>query len=200
MKDKTQILLIIIGLISLTLGINTMLDTPTMILPSYVLVILYLPFVIGVSLVFALVIKKMLKSKWKLISFTSIFISIISLTFYISEYRETLNIIVPEDFYGTVHLVLSNSNQNDLVLNEFGVGYISEEVYNSGFKPKVSKGGKDITPIIEEYATGSASYDNGKSLNYLTFSVPGKNTSEEEAGVFELIKNNGIDTSRILIK
>jgi Zn-finger domain-containing protein len=119
------------------------------------------------------------------------------LTFFISEYRQTLRIDVPNNFSGTVYLILSNELENDFELNEFGVGYINADTYKSGFIPKVFKWDYNITDKIESYSTGSGSYKEGESIKYFAFDILEKNSSKKNISFHNLIKLNAIDTNRI---
>ena len=54
LKDKAQRIIQLIGLVGLILGILTMLRTPTVILPPWFLVLLFLPILLGVSFLLGL--------------------------------------------------------------------------------------------------------------------------------------------------
>jgi hypothetical protein len=196
-RDKVQLGIIIVGLISIGLGVQTMLLTPTLILPPWFLVLLYIPFLLGVSFVLGLLTKKLIKTKWTTLTMTAIFTTIVCLTFYIYEYRQTLTIIVPDNFAGTAYLIVTKEPKNDFELNESGVGYIKEETYNNGFQPKVFKGGQEITEKIRGYGIGSGSYKGQQSIKFVTFDIPGKISDWKEISFRDLIESNAIDTTRI---
>lgn len=196
-KDKLQIGIIIVGLISFGLGVSTMLKAPTLILPSWFLVLLYTPFLIGISFAFGILTKKLTRTKWTTLTLSTIYVSLICLTIYISEYRQTLVIVVPDDFAGNAYLILTHESENDFQLNEYGVGYITEETYKNGFQPKVFKGGREITDEIRGYGIGSGSYRGSQSINFVSFDVPGKASDWREVSLHDLLELYGIDTARV---
>src|SRR5690606_7072508 len=137
--------LILIGLISLWLGVQTMLEIPTVILPSWFLVIMYGGILLLVAFGLGVVIASLTKSNVPLLTATSLIVTIVCSAFYISEYRPTYKIYVPDTFTGQVKLFHSMLQDNNLTLNKYGVGYITDKAYRKGFKPVVYKNGKDIT-------------------------------------------------------
>ncbi len=202
LKSKGQIAIIIVGLISIALGFQTMLRLPTVILPSWFLVLLYLPFVIGISFALGLLAKALTKIEASKLTYTSIFVTLISLIFYLSGYKSNHKIIIPDNFSGQVKLFLSNESTDDFKLNNFGIGYLSKETYYNGFKPSVIKNGQDITKDITKYSEGSfgdAGLD-GKiitSCKYLSFEVPGVSKDTMDMDLKKLIETGALDTMRI---
>jgi hypothetical protein len=198
-KFKWQIVIIVLGLVALGMGIWTMLQIPTLILPPWYLVIIFLPFVLLISIGLGYQIKKVVKSKWHTMSFASIILTIICLTFYLSKYRKQVIITVPVDYAGEVRLFLSNNEENKLNINEFGIGYLNENTYENGFRPIIMKNEQDITEFIKGYSIGEftlSQLDNYR-LEYLQFTVPKNNENEYSDAIElnELIKRNALDTA-----
>jgi len=176
-KDKIQLITMVIGLITFWFAVNTMLQIPTVIIPSWFLVLMYTPILIGISLTLGYFVKNLRETKWKTISFTFLFITIISLLYVFSQYSKNLRINIPKNYYGTVYLILSNETTNDFDINQFGIGYVCEDTYNSGFTPKVYRQNVDITKAIKGYSSGSASSTSmgRNSISYVEFYVPPEN-------------------------
>ena len=129
LKDKEQRKIQLIGLVGFILGILTMLRTPTVILPPWFLVFLFLPILLGVSLLLGLATRYFIKSNWSRLTFTALFAGLVCITFYVSEYKPTYKIIVANSFSGQVRLLLSKDDWDKFELNEYGIGYISESTY-----------------------------------------------------------------------
>jgi hypothetical protein len=202
-KSKGQTALVLVGLFSLVLGIMTMLRVPTVILPPWFLVLIYVPIIIGVSFLLGLVTKLLIKIDANNLAYTSIFITIFSLAFYISEYKPTIEIIVPENFNGVVKLFLSNEDKDDFHLNSYGVGYVCKATYYGGFKPKVVKDGQDITNRLSDFSEGSIGFGgvDGKNVGpykYLSFKISPQATDTLSIDLMKMIELNILDTTRIL--
>jgi hypothetical protein len=192
-----QITIGIIGLISTSIAIWTLLHTPTLILPPLFLIGLYLPIVFVFSLVIGFLIKKLLKSSWHTLTFTSLILSVICLSFYASQYKLSYEIIVPNNYVGEVKLILSNEKENDFKINNYGIGYISQTTYENGFQPTIIKNGEDITKEINGYMTNSHSGID-LSVDYMSFEIPGKIDSTSYYNDFDTLKKyRAIDTSRL---
>eukprot|EP01133_Synstelium_polycarpum_P009293 gene9293-10898_t len=129
MKSKIQPVIIILGLFSLFIGARQMLDVPTMILPSWFLLLTSLPCILGGSFVLGYLTKKMMNSKWRTITFASVFITAFCSIYYISQYKITYKITIPENYAGEVRLFVSNERGNDFLINHYGVGYINQETF-----------------------------------------------------------------------
>ena len=211
-KSKGQIAIIIIGLISLGLGIKTLLYTQTLILPSWFLVALYTPIVLAISFGLGRLTKKILKNEGHLATYASIFVTIISLSFYASEYRPTHKIVVPDNYSGEVMLFLSNEKQDDFEINNYGVGYVSNDTYQSGFKPTVIRNGQDISKQLTNLSSGTVGFGgvDGSTIgpyDYLTFTVPRHESDSSDSelekivsarnDLKKLIEINAIDTTRL---
>ena len=201
-KGKGQRLIQITGVAGLALGILTMLRIPTIILPPWFLVLLFLPILLAITFTLGLATKSLVKSQWSTLTFTSLFTGLACIAFYISEYRPTHKIIVANHFSGTVILLLANDNTDDFTLNEYGVGYVSENTYRNGFKPVVEKDGDDITSEILNLSSGSMAHATGEKVlgpyKYLSFIVPGQPTDSINNDLIGLIEKNAIDTTRLI--
>ena len=198
-KLKLQIAIGTIGLISTAIGIWTMLQTPTMILTPSFLVGLYLPITFIISLVIGFLIKALLKSSWHTLTFTALTMTVISLTFYINQYKPSYEIIIPETYVGTVKLLLSNESKNDFNINKFGIGYVCKKTYDNGFRPTIIQSGQDISKQIAGYSRGSysTSSNSNLSLDYFSFEIPGKVANTIEIDIDSLVKLKAIDTKRL---
>lgn len=203
-KDKIQRIIQLAGLIGLVLGISAMLRTPTVILPPWFLVLLFLPILLGVSFLLGLATKYIIKNNWSKLTYTAFFAGLFCITFYVSEYRPTHKIIVADTFSGEVKLLLSKDNKDKFELNEYGIGYVSESTYREGFNPKVEKAGKDITDdIIRSLSFGSLVQGtiDGKIIRpyqYLSFRVPGQSNDSTTTDLVGLIEVNAIDTTQLV--
>ncbi len=199
MKSKIQPVIIILGLFSLVIGARQMLDIPTMILPSWFLLLTSLPCIFGGSFVLGYLTKKMMNSKWRTITFASVFITAFCSIYYISQYKITYNITIPENYAGEVRLFVSNEKGNDFLINHYGVGYINQETFSKGFYPKIIKGNQDITAQVKEYSKGAltTTLNDIYSYEYLSFSIPPDGGNVEDQNVEELLKIRAIDTVRL---
>ena len=196
-KQKLQITIGTIGIISTAIGIWTLLQTPTMILSPLFLVGLYLPIALIVSLVLGSLTKVLLKSSWHTLTLTALIMTIICLTFSASQYKSSYEIIIPGNYVGEVKLLLSNEKENDFKINNYGVGYICQKTYESGFRPTIIKNGTDISKEVTGYSTGSYSSSN-LSVDYISFQITGKIDNATEYDNFDsLILHNAIDLKRL---
>ncbi|KQC01151.1 hypothetical protein [Pedobacter sp. Hv1] len=200
LKSKLQFIIIGLGILSLVVGIRQMLQTRTMILPSWFLVLLFTPSMMCVSVMLGYLTKKITKSKWYILTHAAIFVIVFSSIFYISEYRPNKSIIVPESYVGEVRLFVSN--ENDFMINKYGVGYIERKTFIKGFYPKIIKGSNDITKQIKEYSKGAlaTTKEDLHTYEYLTFFVPINGQNIEDKNIEELIKIKAIDTARLYKK
>ncbi|MFN0290097.1 hypothetical protein [Pedobacter helvus] len=200
MKYKIQPIIIFLGVFSLCVGIWQILQIKTMILPSWFLLLLPVPCILLVSFVLGTLVKKILNSKWRAITFASIFVIIFCSIFYISNFRSVYTVVIPEGYVGEIRLLVSN--ENDFSINNYGIGYIDRKTFDEGFYPKIIKGGNDITKQVKEYSKGALATSSGDvySYEYLSFSVLAKGEHVENKDIEELIKIKAIDTSRLYRK
>jgi hypothetical protein len=200
MKSKLQPIIVVLGVLSLGFGTWQMLQTRTMILPPWFLVLFYLVITFCLSFILGFLVKKILKSKWHTLTFASIFIIIICSTFYVSQYKPAYEIIVPDNYVGEVKLFVSNEKGNDFTINKYGIGYIDRETFEKGFYPKIIKGNIDITKQARGYSKGAFATTQASSYSYeyLSFSIKGESMQNND--IDELIKIRAIDTSRLYRK
>jgi hypothetical protein len=202
MKFKIQPIIIALGILSLGVGIWQMLQTKTMILPSWFLLLVSLPCTLLVSFALGFMAKKILNSKWQTLTFASIFVIIFCSIFYVSRYRPVYTVVIPDGYVGEVRLLVSNEKENDLFINKYGIGYIDKKTFDEGFYPKIIKGDNDITKQVKEYSKGAlaTTSEDVYSYEYLSFSVLGKGENVEDKDIEELIKIKAIDTARLYRK
>lgn len=202
MKSKSQSIIILLGIVSSGFGIWQMLQTATMILSPWFLVLFYLVITFCVSFILGFLVKKILKSRWYTLTFTSIFIIIACSVFCISQYRTSYEIIVPDNYVGEIKLFVSNEKKNDFAINKYGIGYIDIETFNKGFYPKIIKEKIDITKQVKEYSKGALATmpEDVYSYEYLSFSIMAKGESIKDKDIEELIRIKAIDTNRLYRK
>jgi hypothetical protein len=202
MGRQIQIAIVILGLLSIALGIWTMLQIPTMILSPWFLVLIFLPIALFVAFFIGFLLTILLNSAWHPMTFTALVITAICLTFYISQYRPGYKIIIPDQYAGDVQLLVSNEQKNDFKVNKFGIGYINRETYKNGFRPIVIKAGHDISDQISDYSYGSYATTSGNQLSFdfLSFEIPGKKNVSGMLSYDSLLKMKAIDTTRIYRK
>jgi energy-coupling factor transporter transmembrane protein EcfT len=199
MRRQIQNAIVILGLLSIALGIWTMLQIPTMILSPWYLVLIFLPIVLVVAFIIGYLLKVILNSAWHSTTFTAMVITVICLIFYGSQYRPGYKIVIPDQYVGEVQLLVSNEQENDFKVNEFGIGYINQQTYKNGFRPIVIKAGHDISDQISGYAQGSyaTTLGNKLSFEYLSFEIPGKKNVSAMISYDSLLKMKAIDTTRL---
>jgi hypothetical protein len=194
--------LILIGLISLWLCVQTMLEIPTAILPAWFLVVIYGVILLFVAFGLGALIASLTKSKVHLLTAASLIVTIVCSAFYISEFRPTHKIYVPDSFSGNVKLFRSTLGNNKLLLNEYGVGYITDKTYRKGFRPVVYQNGRDITKECRNIVQGkvaSAGID-GISLgpfSYVGFTIKDNSADTLWTDLKKVIEMKIIDTSII---
>lgn len=200
MKLKLQPIIIVLAIISLYLAIGQMLQTRTMILPSWFLVLFYSVIVFCISFVLGFLTKKMLSSRWHVLTFAAVFVLIICSIFYISQYKPTCEIYVPDNYTGEVKLFVSNEEKNDFVVNKYGIGYINKSTFDNGFYPRIFRGKVDITKQITQYAKGAlaTTAEKGYSCEFLSFSIHLRKI--EDSDIENLIRIKAIDTNRLYRK
>lgn len=199
MGRRIQIAIIILGLISTSVGIWIMLQTPTIILSPWSLVAMFLPIAFLVALLIGYLIKGVLNSGWHTMTFAALVMTVICIIFYASQYRPSYKIMIPDKYVGEVRLLVSNEQQNDFNVNNFGIGYINQDIYKNGFRPRVIKGGQDISDQISGYSISSYATTSGSKLSfdYLSFELPGKNENSGLVDFDSLVRLKAIDTNRL---
>lgn len=198
-KSKIQIAILTLGLLTIGLGIWTMLQIPTLILPSWYLVLIFLPITFLIAFGLGFLTKTLFKLRWHTLTITSIIMTITCLTFYISEFRPSHTIYIPDNYVGEVKLLVTKETNNDFNINEFGIGYINQKTFKNGFYPTVIKDKANITKQIKNYNRGA--YASAGTLNisldYVTFIIPSNKETIDIISFDELINKNAIDTTRL---
>jgi len=199
MKMKIQIGIVALAFFVLIYGAVQILEMPTMILPSWFILILLVGVVFSVATGIAFLIKTLLKSDWNLFTFTVIIMAVFCIGYLALTYKPSCKIVVDANYTGEAKLFVSKhgmNNEDKVILNRYGVGYISKEKFDKGFYPIVIQGGKDITKKIQEYRknTFTSTSLNQKSFDYLSFDIPGKSDIPMKS-VDDLIKLDAVDTT-----
>ena len=199
MRYRKQHLIVFFGILSLIVVVRQILAKPTMILPSWFLLVISLPVLLCISFSLGYLVKRIMDSKWWTITFASIFVMVFCGIYYLSEYRPTYRVIVPKAYVGEIRLLFSNEERSDFFINKYGIGYIDKKTFDEGFYPKIIKDDNDITEQVKVYSKGAiaTTRDDVYSYEYLSFSIPAKVVSLEEKDIEELMKIRAIDTSRL---
>jgi ABC-type multidrug transport system fused ATPase/permease subunit len=160
-KSKGQIAVIFLGLISYGLGINTMLQTPTMILTPWFLVLIFSPFVFGLSFLLGFLTKIISKSNWHTMTLSSIYVSVICLTFFFKEHRNYDNLQLQLDEHKAGHyFIISTTDKSKSVKYTKGepikfdsnnVIYLDSGLFNHSAKRPVNQNGDDLSNRIKNY-------------------------------------------------
>jgi hypothetical protein len=195
-------LFILVGLLSLVLGTKTILQTQTIILPAWFLAFMYGGILVVLSLVLGFMASTALKFKIHLVTISSLIISVVCLVYYFKEFRPTYKIIVPDKYSGEIKLFRSTLGENQLSLNKFGVGYITDKAYRKGFKPEVYQNGQDITKSCKKPVQGSVAFAglNGSTIgpfSYVGFMIPGNLPDTIWTDLNKAIALKAMDTSVI---
>ncbi len=138
-----------------------------------------------------LIFSGFLRLFFKRISFLTLFFitaTISFLAFHYQLYSPTLTIFVPNGYRGEINLVLSNVDDNILIVDSNGIGYLTEWTFNKTYsRPIVKQGdGKNL----EEYLIGfnpSTFFGKGKTccmdkhkIQSLSFAIGTKPYLEDE--------------------
>jgi hypothetical protein len=203
LNSTVQRIIQLFAVVAIGVGVKTMLDVPTVILPSWFLVLIFLPVTIGVSFLLAAFTKNFTMDYMSLLTLAAIYGAILSLSYYVSEYKPTYEIVVHEKFVGAAHIFLSDEGESEFILNEFGVGYISRERMMKGFRPRVIKNGDDITDKITSLYHGSVASSSIEGVpigpyTYLSFTIPGQPSDSLGSDLPRLIEVGAIDTTKMV--
>ena len=202
-KSKLQIFILLIGLVALGLGVKTMLQTPTLILPPQLLVLIYTPILLVLAVALGFGLKKGLNSNWHTLTFSSIIITVVCGTFFLTQHRTTEVIEIPANYKGQIYLILSNEQQNDFNITEDGIGYISEPTMRDGFMPSVFLGGTEITDQIRGYAYGSGTFnfkEQSGTVEYVNFEIAGGPERWKAPKINDLVNSGAIDLGKVKLK
>jgi hypothetical protein len=201
MKRIIQPVILVLGVVAMVYGIwKISSETTTVILPAWLIVGVVSLIVTGVSIAIGVLVKRLLNADWYSLTFASIIIIIIVGIYAVVAYKPRLNIVVWSSFSGEVKLIVSKEaiEKKEIIVDSFGVGYITRRDFDEGFYPRIIKGNTDITKEIKEYSKGgkatspSVSY----SLEFLSFIIPGQ-SNQLASDIFELIRVGAIDTMRL---
>ena len=140
MKDRN--LKIIFGLLSTLLFIGIIYKLTKipggMILSGLFLGGMVLIGIIILCLIITLIVKLVFKSS----SFLTLFAIITTITFigfHYYLYSPTLKIVVPNGYTGTIHLVLSNGDNNILTVDSNGIGYLNKWTFEKIYSKPIVK-------------------------------------------------------------
>jgi hypothetical protein len=159
-KKKIQIVIIILGLICYGLGFLTILQVPTMFMtPTYLALVLTVPTLI-VSLLLGLLTKFGTGSKWHWLTFTFIYLGLISLTVFALEYKdyENVKVIVDENKSGHYFIVATtdknkaiNYTRQSINFDSNNVIYLDSGLYKKAVIKPINNDGKDLSKRIKTH-------------------------------------------------
>lgn len=198
-KSKIQIALLALGPLTITLGIWTMFQIKTVIIPAWYLVSILLPLTLLIAFGLGFLTKKIFRLSWHTLTITSLIYSIVCLIFYISEYKPSYIIYIPDNYNGKIILLVSKESNNDFNINKFGIGYINHKTFKNGFHLTIIKNKEDITKKIKK-CNKRAYMSAGEvniSFDYMTFTITNEEENSGNISFEELITNNAIDTTRL---
>ena len=138
-----------------------------------------------------LVLSGILKLVFKFTSFLTLFAITTTISFLIFHYQlysPTLKIIVPNGYKGTINLVLSNVEENILVVDSNGVGYLNEWTFEKTYtKPIVEQvNGKRVDTELVWYnpstfwAYGKSCCLHGRKIESKSFEILPENSLKGE--------------------
>ncbi len=159
-KNKIQIGVIILGLVSYCLGFLTILQVPTMLMtPTYLALVLTVPTVI-VSLLLGLGTKFATGSKWHWITFAFVYLGVISLSVFVLEYKdyEKVKVVLDENNSGHYFIIATTDknkaisyNGKQIHFDSNNVIYLDGELYKKAAIKPVSAQGKDLSNRIKNH-------------------------------------------------
>jgi hypothetical protein len=199
---RTSNIVLTLSLVPCAWCVVSILQTPTMILPSwFILCILALP---AVTAAFGIgfVLKQLFGSGWHTATFASMLLAAASLVYLITTYRPTYTVVIDPGYAGEVRLFVSRyANNREIRVNRYGIGYIGKKTFDNGFYPRILKGGRDISKEVSEYSTGAiaTSAPEKYRFEYLAFEIPGTAGSPGD-DPDSLVKTGAIDTTYLLCK
>ena len=201
MKSGLQVSIIVIALITLAAAIFKMsAETTTIILPLWLVISAVSSVACVVSIGIGVFLKDLLRSGWHQLTFASICLLVIAGVYLIVKNKPTLNVIIPPSYGGEIKLLVStDSIETDVVIvNLYGIGYITKKDFERGFYLKILKGGVDVSKQVKEYSKESSlnSLSDRYSFDWLSFSVLGR-SSTRAGDIDELLRTGAIDTLRL---
>jgi len=119
-KKKIQIGIIILGLMCYGLGFLTILQVPTMLMtPTYLALVLTVPTII-ISLLLGLGTKFATGLKWHWVTFSFIYLGLISFTVFVLEYKSYENVKVVLDENNSGHYFIIATTDKNKAINYKG--------------------------------------------------------------------------------
>jgi hypothetical protein len=150
-----------------------------MILPGYYFGFVLLLIALVASLILTAVVRLTSNSfSAKTIFFVFTFLAFLILHYIV--YSPTLNIVVPINYSGDVRLILKDTTENDLVIDERGIGYLTPWFFEKTYLPPVVKdsNGLDLSSHYVGFNNNTfwglgkgPSPDGSGSVRYLTFKI-----------------------------
>lgn len=138
------------------------------------------------------VLARILKLVFKSTSFLTLYsitTTISLLIFHYQLYSPTLKIIVPDNYVGEINLVRSNVDENILVVDSNGVGYLNEWTFKRTYaKPIVERlNGKRLDTELVGYnpstfwAQGKSCCFHGRNIESKSFKIlPGNSLTDKQ--------------------
>jgi hypothetical protein len=138
-------------------------------------------FIVGI-IIGCLILSGILRLVFKKISIlTLMFIttSICFFTFHYQLYSPTLKIVVPNGYRGEINLVLSNVEENILIVDSSGIGYLTEWTFDRTYlRPIVKQAdGKNLDEYLigfnssTFFSKGKACYVGKREIQSLSFKI-----------------------------
>lgn len=157
---KIQIGIIILGLVCYGLGFLTILQVPTLLMtPTYLALVLTVPTLI-VSILLGLLTKFATSSKWHWLTFTFIFLGLISLTVFVLEYKdyENVKVVVDENKSGHYFIIATvdknkaiNYSGQKVTFDNNNVIYLDSGLYSKAIIKPISVDGRDLRKRIKTH-------------------------------------------------
>lgn len=201
MKKLAELIIILLGLLAAVYGIGKLAaETSTMILPAWLLIAAVVLAIGTLSSAFAFMIRSFLNTRWHTGTFAAIIVIITVVAYAIADHRPVLRIVVPDGYTGEVDLLVAKdgASLNEIAVNKWGIGYITEQEYETAYVPKVIQGGTNISGEITGWARGDAasSQVDRFQLRFLSFVIPG-GSNDPLKDVGKSIAIGAIDTARL---
>lgn len=168
------------ALIAIGLSAWYLLDQPDYILNKKALIPVWLAaFCLG-GIILGYLTYKSVEHKISLVGSSFFFTAVIGLAFCSLTFKDTVKIILPEGNYGKYYLMLTNNESDFFEINEYGLGYVNQNYFQYGFRPRVFQGGKVVSADVKKIGTGLWPVIGG-NIHYLEFEV---SKASSVSGVF----------------
>lgn len=159
-KKKIQIGIIILGLVCYGLGFLTILQVPTMLMtPTYLALALTVPTLL-ISLLLGLLTKFATGSKWHWLTFTFIYLGLISLTIFVLEYKdfENVKVVLDENKSGHYFIIASSDSAKSIdysgkkiYFDSNNIIYLDSGLYNKSVIKPINLDGQDLSKRIKTH-------------------------------------------------